>query len=109
MAKPVHLTNNRSWSTQSAAKAHFKEILNNHTDGQRVTDAANHSDLLALLEAYDCRTSLGAKKSGSGVDYFFRERDQEHNGLTSCFYVKRADGSSIDFSYLRAVETASKS
>jgi hypothetical protein len=108
MAKPVQLTNGRSWGTQSAAKTHFKDILNRHADGQLVTDPVDHSDLLALLEAYDRDMSREARKSGTGVDHFFRDRDQEHNGLTSCFYVRRADGSSIDFSYLRAVETASR-
>lgn len=108
MSKPVQLSNGRSWQTQSAAKAHFKEMLNRHTDGQRVTALADHSDLLALLEAYDHETPEHAKKSGSGVDHFVRDRDQEHGGLTSCFYVKRTDGSSIDFSYLRAVEKSSR-
>lgn len=108
MAKPVQLTNGRSWPTQSAAKEHFKKILNCHADGQRVDDPAYHGDLLALLEAYDRDIPHEARKSGKGVDHFFRDRDQEHNGLTSCFYVRRVDGSSIDFSYLRAVETASR-
>ena len=53
MAKPVQLSNGRSWRTQSAAKEHFKEILNRHSDGQRVTGSAEHADLLALLHAYD--------------------------------------------------------
>lgn len=108
MAKPVQLTNGSSWPTQTAAKAHFKEVLNRHVDGQRVTDPAHHSDLLALLEAYDRDVPPNIRKCGAGVDYFFRERDQEHNGFTSCFHVQRTDGSFIDFSYLRAVETASR-
>lgn len=108
MAKPVQLSNRRSWQTQSAAKAYFKEILNRHVDGQRVTAPADYNDLLALLEAYDHEMPEHAKKSGLGVDHFFRGRDQEHNGLTSCFYVKRSDGTSIDFSYLRAVEKSSR-
>ena len=108
MAKPVQLSNGRLWQTQSAAKAHFKEILNRHVDGQRVTAPADHSDLLALLEAYDHEIPEHAKKSGSGVDHFIRDRDQEHNGLTSCFYIKRTDDTSIDFSYLRAVEKSSR-
>lgn len=108
MAKPVQLANGRSWQTQSAAKAHFKEILNRHIDEQRVTATTDHNDLLALLEAYDHEIPEHAKKSGLGVDHFFRDRDQEHGGLTSCFYVKRSDGTAIDFSYLRAVEKSSR-
>lgn len=108
MAKPVQLSNGRSWQTQRAAKAHFKEILNRQVDGQRVTTSTDHNDLLALLEAYDHEIPEHTKKSGSGVDHFFRDSDQEHNGLKSCFYVKRSDDTSIDFSYLRAVEKSSR-
>jgi hypothetical protein len=108
MAKPVQLSNGRSWATQTAAKAHFKAMLNRHSDGERVADHHDHSDLLALLEAYDRNIAAQNKKSGCGVDYFFRDRDQEHNGLTSCFFARRSDGTSLDFSYLRAVEAASK-
>ncbi len=108
MAKPVQLSNGRSWQTQSAAKAHFKEILNRHADGQEVTTEADHKDLLALLEIYDDEIPEDAKKSGSGVNHFYRGRDKEHTGLTSCFHVKRSDDTSIDFSYLRAVEKASR-
>lgn len=108
MAKPVTLSNGRTWKTQMAAKAHFKEILNAHRDGERVNDPAAHSDLLALLERYDRDEPSATRKAGAGVDHFFRDRDEEHNGLTSCFYVRRVDGSCIDFSYLRAVEVASR-
>jgi hypothetical protein len=107
MAKPVALTNGRSWKTQSAAKAHFKEILNAHRDGERVVDPHAHSDLLALVERYDRDEPAATRKAGIGVDHFYRDRDQEHGGLTSCFYVRRVDGSAIDFSIYRAVEVAS--
>jgi hypothetical protein len=33
MVKPVQLPNGRTWRTQAAAKAHYKEILNRHGDG----------------------------------------------------------------------------
>jgi hypothetical protein len=108
MAKPVLLSNGRSWATQMAAKTHFKTMLNRHFDGERIIDSRDHSDLLSLLEAYDRNIESPMKKSGCGVEYFFRDRDQEHDGLTSCFFARRLDGTSIDFSYLRAVEVASK-
>jgi len=108
MAKPVRLSNGRFWPTQTAAKAHFKKILNELDDGERVTDSSNHSDLCALVQSYDRGMPVGQGKSGNGIDHFFKDRDREHNGLTSCFYVARVDKSSIDFSYLRAVELLSK-
>lgn len=108
VAKPVQLSNGRRWQTQGAAKAHFKEVLNRYSDGDRVTSPADHGDLLALLEAYDASMPQSARKAGVGVDHFYRAREQEHNGMTSCFYVMRTDGSAIDFSYIKAVETASR-
>jgi hypothetical protein len=108
MAKPVKLSNGRSWATQTAAKAHFKAMLNKYADGQRVEDEGDHSDLGSLVEAYDRDVLMQNRKSGQGIDHFYRNRDQEHGGLTSCFYICRIDESTTDFSYLRAVEVASK-
>jgi hypothetical protein len=73
-----------------------------------VQDANDHADLLALLQVYDQDEVPASSKTGAGVDHFYRDRDQEHGGLTSCFYVRRVDGSCVDFSYLRAVEVASR-
>lgn len=107
MARPVNQSNGRNWRTQTAAKAHFKEMLNRHHDGQRVLGLADHSDLLALVQRYDRGEPVSSQKAGVGIDQFFRDRDQEHDGLTSCFFVRRVDGSKIDFSVYRAVEVAS--
>lgn len=108
MAKPVKLSNGKTWPTQKAAKSHFKGILNDLKDGDRIIDKSHHSDLAALVQEYDIGVPEESKKSGKGIDYFFRDRDKEHNGMTSCFYISRIDRTSIDFSYLRAVEVASK-
>ncbi|WP_256081426.1 DCL family protein [Massilia sp. YIM B04103] len=108
MAKSVQLSNGKFWSTQTAAKAHFKAILNALSDGERVTHPSDHGDLVALLQEYDRDIPEGTTKAGQGIVYFFRDRDKEHNGLTSCFYVYRTDGTSIDFSYIRAIEVTSR-
>ena len=108
MAKPVKLSNGKTWKTQTAAKAHFKEILNGLTDGDRITEESHHSDLAALVQAYDISLPEDSRKAGKGIDHFYKDRDKEYNGMTSCFYVSRIDHTSIDFSYLRAVEVASK-
>lgn len=109
MAKPVELTNGRSWKTQLEAKAHYKEILGRHVNGQQITDPEDHSDLMALLTEYDkVLTSSTQTKAGCGVRSFFKDKDLDHPGSTSCFFVERIDGTRVDFSFYRAVEAASK-
>lgn len=108
MAKSVHLSNGKFWATQTAAKEHFKAILNGLLDGGRVTNPSDQSDLAALLQEYDRDMPQESTKAGQGIAYFFRDRDKEHNGLTSCFYVYRVDDTAIDFSYIRAIEVASR-
>ncbi|NVM76620.1 hypothetical protein FHW83_002415 [Duganella sp. SG902] len=108
MAKSVLLSNGKFWATQTAAKAHFKAILNGLSDGERVKNISDQSDLAALLQEYDRDMPAESTKSGKGIAYFFRDRDKEHNGMTSCFYVYRIDDTSIDFSYIRAIEVASR-
>ena len=108
MAKPVQLADGQVWPTQTAAKAHFKKLLHAYVDGQRVTDPGDHRDLLALLLAYDHGLELEESKAGVGVDYFYKDRDDEYGGVTSCFYVCRIDGSCIDFSYIKAIEHISR-
>ena len=109
MAKPVVLANGRSWKTQLEAKAHFKKILGRHANGQQITDPEDHGDLMALLTKYDkASTSATQTKAGCGVRSFFKDKDLDHPGSTSCFFVERIDGTKVDFSFHRAVETASK-
>ena len=109
MAKPVILSNGRSWKTQLAAKEHFKAMLHRYSDGDEVpTSSPDHSDLLALLEKYDSGAKPGEEKCGEGVLSFFKARDVENGGTTSCFYVKRLGRTPIDFSVYKAIEFASK-
>ncbi len=110
MVKPVSLPNGQKWRLQGDALKHFKDMLNRHSDGQRVTDPQDHSDLSALLAVYDRVPGLAETKSGAGVDYLYRDLDRETRpgGVrTSCFYVMRLDGTAIDFSTIKAVRMAS--
>lgn len=110
MTKTVSLPNGRTWRPQGAALDHFKEMLNRYSDGERVTDPEDHSDLLALLTVYDSVPGLTETKAGAGVDHFFRDVDQEERPYkvrTSCFYVMRVDGTAVDFSTIKAVRAAS--
>ncbi|MCA0184838.1 MAG: DCL family protein [Proteobacteria bacterium] len=108
MAKSLNLSGRRSWATQKAAKAHFGAILHRYSNGEPITNNDDHNDLLALLSAYDADTPPAEKKSGSGVEYFFRDKEPEHGGVNNCFWVRRTDGSSIDFSFHKAVEYVSR-
>ena len=108
-AKTIILPNGRMWPKKGDAIDHFKAMLARYRDGSRVSDATDHSDLLSLLELYDSVLDVSQPtKVGSGVLHFERRRDQDHPGHTSCFFVVRADGSSIDFSTRRALDVASE-
>ncbi len=108
-AKTVRLPNGRSWPRKGDAVDHFKAMLARYRDGSRVSDTTDHSDLASLLEVYDSVLEAGQPtKGGAGVSHFERRRDQDHPGHTSCFFVVRTDGTSIDFSTRRALNVASE-
>jgi uncharacterized protein DUF3223 len=109
MAKAITLSNGRSWKTQAAALAHFKEMLRRHADNQVVEGRDDHDDLLALLERYDAVITHGPAKIGSGVEYFLRRRNVGENFSTPGFWVHRTDGTDTDFSYIDAVKGQPKS
>ena len=109
MAKsvPITLSNGRSWSKKGDAVEHFKTMLARYADGDRVQDASDKADLEALLAAYDSVVPAGQPtKTGPGVAHFERRMDRDHPGHTSCFFVVRTDGTSIDFSTRRALDVA---
>lgn len=106
-AKTISLPNGRTWSKKGDAAEHFKAMLARYRDGSRVSDASDHSDLAALLDVYDSVLDAGhPTKAGIGVSHFERRKDQDHPGHTSCFFVVRTDGTSIDFSTRRALDVA---
>ncbi|WP_080727840.1 DCL family protein [Ralstonia solanacearum] len=109
MAKsvPINLPNGRNWSKKGDAVEHFQAILKRYADGDRVSNPADHDDLAALLKVYDAVIPAGEPtKTGSGVAHFERRPDRDHPGNSSCFFVVRPDGSSIDFSFHRALDVA---
>lgn len=106
-AKAISLSNGRNWVKKGDAVAHFKAMLARYRDGERVSDATDHSDLAALLNAYDSVLEEGKPtKAGVGVSHFERRQDLDHPGHTSCFFVVRKDGTSIDFSTRKALDAA---
>lgn len=109
MAKsvPITLSNGRSWSKKGDAVEHFKAMLARYADGARVNDASDKADLEALLAVYDSVVPKGQPtKTDPGVAHFERRLDRDHPDYTSCFFVVRTDGSSIDFSTRRALDVA---
>lgn len=109
MAKSINLPNGRSWKTQMAALAHFKEMLGRYADNEVVEDRVDHDDLVALLERYDGVETDSPSKIGVGVDLFLRKRNGFEGFSTPGFWVRRTDGSETDFSYIWAVKGEPKS
>lgn len=103
----ISLPNGRSWAKKGDAVEHFKKMLARYSDGARVVDSVDRGDLAALLQVYDSVLDAGEPtKAGSGVSHFERRKDRDHPGHTSCFFVVRTDGTSIDFSTRRALDVA---
>jgi len=106
-AKPITLASGRHWPKQGEALAHFKDMLSRYSVGDRVSDPTDHADLAALLAVYDSVLAIGEPtKAGSGVSHFEKRWDKDHPGHTACFFVVRTDGTSIDFSTIKALKVA---
>lgn len=105
-AKAVTLSNGKAWPTQKLAFAHFKEMLARYTTGAVVSAPADHDDLVALVTAYDrVLVDKGETKCGPGIKHFSRERNSDEGWSTDGFHVHRVDGSSIDFSFYKAIQS----
>lgn len=103
----ISLPNGRYWPRKGDAVDHFKAMLARYSDGARVADPTDHSDLASLLQVYDSVLDAGEPtKAGVGISHFERQKDRDHPGHTSCFFVVRTDGTSIDFSTRRALDVA---
>ena len=105
--KIISLPNGQTWAKKGDAVNHYKAMLARYRDGARVSDPTDHNDLASLLAVYDSVVGAGEPtKTGAGVSHFERRKDEDHPGHTSCFFVVRTDGTSIDFSTRRALDVA---
>lgn len=99
---PVTLPNGRQWPTRKEAREYFKAMLGRYRDGAKVSRRSDHGDLMGLLTRYEKHLrTRGKTKIGAGVECFFRHRSP--NQPTACFYVRRKDGTTEDFSYIKAI------
>lgn len=100
-AKPLSLSNGKSWRTRAGAKAHFKAMRERYDVGSDVTDPADIDDLRALLDHYD----LGwePKKAGKSIARFSVQWSMAEGRTTPCFCIHYQDGTQDDFSAIKAV------
>jgi hypothetical protein len=107
MAKTVTLKNGRHWATQKAALSHFKDLLHRYKNGDVVDCPVDIDDLTALLVAYDeTRSPEESSKIGVGIQCIKRLSNSILGWPTDGFWVFRIDESSVDFSYIAAVKSA---
>ena len=109
MGKPVELSNGRVWPTKTAAKEHFKSMLGRYADNDIIDADDDHDDLSALLERFDVLVADGAPKIGVGIERFERRLNRGDGWSSPGFWVIRTDGTSTDFSYVKAVDGNAKS
>lgn len=105
MAKPV-VIGAHSFRTQSVALEHYKTLLHRYQDSQRIGDATDHADLVALIDRYDpVLSAAGEPTKGDGQIAHFERRLNTGTGWSSSgFWVVRQDGTATDFSYIDAVK-----
>lgn len=108
-AIPITLASGRHWAKKGDALAHFKDMLGRYRVGDKVNESADHADLAALLNVYDSVLPAGHQtKAGSGISHFEKRWDVDHPGHTACFFVVRTDGTSIDFSAIKALDVVAR-
>lgn len=97
-AIPVALGGVR-FPTKKKALEHIRSILYSYKIGQTVTDPEHTAVLNDLLARHPERED----KVGSGVVAFFVGDGGEYGG--QCFWVRRTDGTTEDFSFVRCLES----
>ncbi len=90
----------KEFSTKKEATQFFKEMLESYNDGGRVSSIDDDNILFDLIQ----RHPEVVEKVGVGIDYFYRDLSPNHP--TSCFHIKRNDGSSTDFSIKTCINSA---
>lgn len=96
MTTPVNLPT-KQWKTKKDARTYFQEMLNSYKDGQNLSqDDANL--VIELVQTY-YHTPVD-KLGTSGITRVFRDMSPEEvdpTRSTSCFWIERTDGTSVNF------------
>jgi len=103
LAKPVTLSNGKTWKSQLEAQTYFLDMRLRHELNTPIADAGDHEDLLALLERYDEAIHDGPTKIGAGVAHFEKRVNHTNGGTNEGFWAVRIDNSETDFSIIKAV------
>ena len=96
---PINLRH-RQFSTKKEATIFFKEMLESYSNGDTVS-LIDDNILFDLIQ----RHPEVEEKIGVGIASFYKDRSPNHP--TSCFHIKRNDGSSTDFSIKTCINNAS--
>jgi hypothetical protein len=78
-----------------------------YSNGERISDPADHADLCGLIERYDRtldKAGEPTKSQGQMISHFERRLNTSLGWSTEGFWLIREDGSGTDFSFLRAAE-----
>ena len=102
-AKPVTLSNGKTWKKQGEAQQYFLDMRLRHPLNTPIANPTDHEDLLALLERYDEAIHDGPTKIGAGIAHFETRVNRTNGGRTVGFWVVRVDNSETDFSIVKAV------
>jgi len=95
---PINLQH-RQFSTKTEAISFFKEMLESYNDRDTVS-SIDDNILFDLIQ----RHPEVEEKVGTGIDSFYRDISPNHP--TSCFHIKRNDGSTTDFSIKTCINNA---
>ena len=108
MPKTLTLNNGKSWKRHKDATDHFRAIRDRYPLNSPIDNAADHLDLVALLERFDSAHTEKESKIGCGIDYFEVRTNYGSGGATQGFWVIRTDGTESDFSFIWAVKGTPK-
>ncbi|WP_072313381.1 DCL family protein [Agrococcus sp. Marseille-P2731] len=111
MASQPVVLDSFSWPSKKAAEAAFRAILNDsgYALYQDITDPVHDRMLMEVLD----RHPEAAEKRGAGVDSFFvgRTGDGDRQAVRSDavgIWIRRLDGTTVDFSYRTAIRQESQ-
>lgn len=103
MPRNTYTFGDLTFTSKDKVKKYYAAIKNKYGNGDRITDKTDHEQVGWLLQKHvDCR-----KKIGCGVSYFYVNSAPNHP-MTTCFWIKRINGSQTDFGIPACLESPGK-